>query len=494
MADQDYLAKDQDIMPDGSLAPMGARDDATGTHAGVSPYALDAATRPAFSFDDLDDEIAPDRGPWLTRRRAIIGVSVVVVLAVVGALIARALQPANVPLRFTNAAVTEGNLTVTTSATGQISSGVYNLNFSTSGRITAIDVSPGQNVTAGQVLAQLDTTSLQDALNSAEAGYNSSQVNLNNAYTSQTYADKLAYDTYQQAIVRDAGSQDKLQQDLDQYNQSLAQAQSQVNSAQAQFQSAQAQLTAAQHNLADATLTAPVAGQIASVNGSVGAAAGGSSGSAFIVLVNLTSLSIVAQVNEADIGGVQAGQPVSFTVTAFPSDTFFGTVTSISPVGTTTQNVVTYPVTINIDANSAKQARLFPGMTAQITITTQQVIGALLVPNAALTYARAAVRSGRITATQAQQAIVQAQQLITSATDSTVKQGQASYVLEQQQGKVVAVPVVIGISNGTDTVALAGLSANDIILTGDNQTSTTTTTGASTGGSRLRNGGSLFGG
>jgi multidrug efflux pump subunit AcrA (membrane-fusion protein) len=380
---------------------------------------------------------------------------------------------------------------VTTSATGQISSGVYNLNFFTSGKVAEIDVTAGQNVSAGQVLAKLDTTTLLDALNSAQAGLNSAQVSLNNAYTSRTNSDAIANDNYQKALANAKTTADQ-QAALDQYNQSLAQAQAQVDSAVSQYHNAQNQLTTAQHNFANATLTAPVAGQIAAVNGQVGVAPGSGS-SAFIVLVNLSDLTITAPVNEADIGAIQPGQPVSFTVQAFPADTFAGTVATISPVGTTTQNVVTYPVTVNIDPKSAQQERLFPGMTAQLTITTKQVIDALLVPNTALAYARTAVRSGRVATAQVQQALAQAQQLITNATDDAVKQGSPSYILEQQNGKVVAVPVVTGITDGANTVILSGLNENDPVLTGDNKT-TTTTPASSTQRTRGGAGGGLFGG
>jgi multidrug efflux pump subunit AcrA (membrane-fusion protein) len=480
---EEWQRTNDDIMPDGSLAPVLPQPD-------TAPLAM-APTVPDFSFDDLDDDLAPTPRTGLTRGRIIAGVAVIAVLGLVGGLIAHATHPASVPLVYTNGTVTQGNLTVTTTASGQIGGGVYDLNFATSGTVTAIDVHVGQTVKTGQVLAQLDTTALQDALNSAENGLQNAQVNLNNAYINQADGDAVAYDTYEQNIARDKGNAQKLKQDLDQYNQTLIQAQQQVASAQQQVQNAQIQLTTAQHNLSDATLKAPVAGQIATINGQVGASSGSGS-SSFIVLVNLSALSINAQVNEANIGSLQLGDPVTFTVPAYPSATFYGTVAAITPIGTTTQSVVTFPIAVTIDPASAKQDALYPGMTAQLTITTKQVIAAILVPTTALTYARTAVRSGRITTTATQQALAQAQQLITSATDASVKQGQASYVLEQQQGQVVAVPVVIGISNGTNTVVLTGLQVGDTVLTGDNQQTTTTSTSTSTSGGRGGAGG--FGG
>lgn len=493
MSDQHshFTALNGDIMPDGTPAPVVHRTNEDARVRVSEPMAPYPAHDQLFDFTDEDDEVVPDQGSSLSRRRVIIGVAALLVLVIVGIVIVNATHAAKVPLRYTTTAVVRDNLTVTTATTGQISSGVYNLNFPTGGKIAEIDVTSGQNVKAGQILAKLDPTTLQDSLSSAQSGFNSAQVSLNNAYTNQADSDALAYDNYNQAIA--SGKVDA-KTAKDQLNQALAQAQAQVTSSQAQYRNAQIQLTTAQHNLANATLTAPIDGQIAAINGLAGATASSSGTSGLIVLVNLATLTIAGQVNEADIGNVQVGQPASFTVQAFPADTFFGTVAAISPIGVTTQNVVTYPVTVNIDAASAKQARLFPGMTAQVTITTKQIIDALLIPNTALSYARTAVRSGHITTAQAQQAILQAQQLMTNATDTSVKQGQASYVLEMSNGKVIAVPVVTGFTNGTDTVILAGLNENDGILSGDNQATTTTTT--NTAGQRTRNGGGggLFGG
>ena len=99
---------------------------------------------------------------------------------------------------------------------------------------------------------------------------------------------------------------------------------------------------------------------------------------------------ISASVSEADIGKVQPGQKVNFTLTAFPSRTFTGTVASIQPAGTTTSNVVTYSVLISVDQTDA---RLLPAMTATVTIVTEENDNAVLVPNSAITYAQGAGRS-----------------------------------------------------------------------------------------------------
>jgi HlyD family secretion protein len=488
------LGSEQDVTPndlpkEGEAAPPA-----------IAPPEIAVSRLPAFSFPDDDGGDIPDRPArhWLNWR---VLLAVVVLVALVAGIVIWRTRPTATPIQYTNGTVVQNNLAVTVSATGPISANVYNLSFSATGTVTEIDVKVGQSVRAGQVLAKIDPTSLQNVLNSAQAQLNTAQVNYNNAEVAvtdaqkaQTDSDAVAQDAYNAVVNpgpgKPAPTSQQIQQAQDQLNQALTQAQNAVNSAQAQLTSAQAQLNsaqvqvqAAQANMSQATLAAPVSGEITAVNGSVGgSSSGGSAGSSgagaspFIQMVNLSSLQIVAQVNEADIGTVNTGQAVQFTVQAFPSDTFYGTVVGISPVGQTSSNVVTYPVTIAVDAQSASQARLFPGMTASVTITTQQAVGATLVPNTALSYARTAVTNGRISASAARAAILAAQQMITSAPNGSLNAGTSSFVLEEQNGKLVAVPVVTGIASSTYTVVLAGLNVGDTVITGDNQSTTPTTT------------------
>ena len=93
-----------------------------------------------------------------------------------------------------------------------------------------------------------------------------------------------------------------------------------------------------------------------------------------------------AQVSEADIGKIQAGQKVNFTVTAYPNRTFTGTVAAVEPAGTTTSNVVTYDVLISVDKSDVT---LLPSMTATVSIVTEENDNATLVPTSAISYADA---------------------------------------------------------------------------------------------------------
>jgi hypothetical protein len=184
-----------------------------------------------------------------------------------------------------------------------------------------------------------------------------------------------------------------------------------------------------------------------------------------IVLVNLKTLQVSGLVDEVNIGKVQVGWPVAFTLRAYPQQMFYGTVAGIAPIPHQQQGSVSYAVNVAIDPASASQARLFPAMTVtNIAITTNEAFGAILIPNAALAFARNAVKQGKLSAAQAQAALQQAQQTIVNSNDTALKEGQASYVAQWQNGNLVAVPVIISISDGTDTVVLGGLKAGDPVV------------------------------
>jgi multidrug efflux pump subunit AcrA (membrane-fusion protein) len=139
----------------------------------------------------------------------------------------------------------QGNLAQTVATSGQLSSGIYNLSFFASGRIDSIDVHVGQTVKAGTVLAQLDVTQLQDALNTAEAqlavaqvAYNNALIGLKNAQDNQTAVDAAAQDAYNAVATPQAGQSTPTPQQLqtaqDKLNEAETQAQNLVNAAQAQ--------------------------------------------------------------------------------------------------------------------------------------------------------------------------------------------------------------------------------------------------------------------
>ncbi|MGH7490003.1 MAG: efflux RND transporter periplasmic adaptor subunit, partial [bacterium] len=320
------------------------------------------------------------------------------------------------------ATIANGNLTLTVSATGPVQAGIYNLNFATSGQIAEIDVTVGQQVAAEQVLAKLDTTALQAAVNLAQQQAN------------------VAYDQEQAAIAACSTERNPPVDCVQQAKNAYAAV---IN-----------QLQTAQRNLAGATLTAPHAGVENSINGTVGSApstgGSGTSSSAFIQVVDPSSLTLSASVNEADIGDITVGQQATFTVTSYKGVAFHATVASISQVGSSTSSVVTYPVTFTVDMTRLQGAHLLSGMTATVTITRAQRVNVLLVPASAVTFGRAAASTtsgGFLTRTQVSDVRTQAQQLLTTLQAQNPQISQESpalaWVLERTNGKWVVKPVVL---------------------------------------------------
>jgi len=258
-----------------------------------------------------------------------------------------------------------------------------------------------------QANAQLasDTAKLAAAVVSAQNQVKQAAQAVTTARTGLTQAQAKATATVQSAQQQADSAQGSLKAAQASYAQTAAPPQpADVATAQAQVVNAQAAVDAAQANLDAATLTAPFDGTVAAINGTVGewitGGTGGSttatagSTSALFTLVNLESLQVSAQVNEADIGKIHLGDPVTYAVSAFPDKTFQGTVIAIQPQGTVTQNVVNYTVTGSIQAT--KDSPLYPGMTAAATIIAQHKSNVLLVPNTALSFAQSAFRDGLV--------------------------------------------------------------------------------------------------
>jgi RND family efflux transporter MFP subunit len=442
--------------------------------------------------DEPDDEkeLYPQQPFW--RRPLYIALAVIVVVALIGgALFIKKAFLTTKPIQYQYSNASTGNLAIRVSATGPVAStAVYNLNFPTPAKLTELDVSLGQQVQAGQVLAKIDPTALQDAVNQAQASANSSWTNYQNAILNLN--DVKA----QNNPCPTTGNPPKTQA---QCTQAIDQAQEQVNSDWSQYQVVLAQLQTAQDNLGGATLTAPAAGTVVSINGVIGqtvgsgggSGSGGSSGSsAFIVLENLSQLSITAQVNEADIASVKVGQTASFTVEAYPGDTFHGSVTAISPIGQTSSSVVTYPVTISVDTSNLNGANLLPGMTATLQITTQERIGVVLLPNKALTFARTLLATGQISSGQIRSLLANAAQNAGSQT----QQGTPTFVVELKNGKLTPKIIYTGLTNGTNTEVISGLADGEQVVSGQVGATATTTTGGTGGGGGIFGGGGFGGG
>lgn len=235
-----------------------------------------------------------------------------------------------------------------------------------SGIVNKLYVDYNSVVKKGQVIAELDKTNLISELNTAKANLASTESNL-----SYQNANMKRYQTlYKKGLV----SADEYENALLAYRQ-----------AKEQVASSRENVQKAQTNLGYATITSPIDGTVISKSVEEGqtVAASFNTPELFTIAKDLKNMQVIANVDEADIGGVAVGNRVNFTVDAYPDDTFEGVVKQVRLEATTTNNVVTYEVVISAPNADLK---LKPGLTANVTIFTKEQANILSVANKALRF------------------------------------------------------------------------------------------------------------
>lgn len=262
--------------------------------------------------------------------------------------------------------ISHGDIVETVTATGTLES-VTQVDVGTqvTGIIAKLYADYNTQVKAGQLIAEIDKTTLDAELRSANA-------NLESARTTYEYS-KRNYD-------RDRQLHDK--QLISDYEFETTRKEYQV--AKAAYDKAQADRVRAAKNLSYAEIYSPIDGIVISREVEVGQTVVSSMNVAnLFTIADLSNMRVVADVDEADIGSVKVGMSASFTVDAFPNDVFEGQVTQVRLKPTTTSNVVTYEVLINAPNPELK---LIPGLTANITINVKEARNVLTVPLKALRF------------------------------------------------------------------------------------------------------------
>ena len=329
-------------------------------------------------------------------------------------------------INFKEEAVKTETLQNSVTATGTIEA-VTSVTVGTqvSGIVNKLYVDYNSQVKKGQVIAELDKTNLLSELNTAKANQASATSNL-----SYQAANMNRYQTlYKKGLV----SADEYENALLTYRQAKEQVASSKESVQK-----------AQTNLGYATITSPIDGTVISKSVEEGqtVAASFNTPELFTIAKDLTNMQVVANVDEADIGNVKEGDRVTFTVDAYPDDTFEGTVKQVRLEATTTNNVVTYEVVISAPNADLK---LKPGLTANVTIYTQERSGVLAVANKAL----------RFTPTKE-----------TVGKDMKIVDCKGKNKVWTLNGNTLtAHPVTIGQSDGINTEITKGLKQGDKIVT-----------------------------
>lgn len=271
------------------------------------------------------------------------------------------------PITLTTAKIEKGDIATAVTATGTIEPiTLVEVGTQVSGVISKIYVDYNSEVKAGQVLAELDKRLLASELENANANLQSRQVELD--------LQKQNYDRQKGLWQKQAISK------VDWEN-----AESSYKTAQLAVTSSRAAVLKAQTNLGYATITSTIDGIVVSraVEEGQTVAASFSTPTLFTIANDLTKMRVIANVDEADIGGVQEGQRVSFNVDAFPNDEFEGKVIQVRLEATTTSNVVTYQVVIDAPNPDLK---LKPGLTANVNIYTMEEKDVTLIPSKALRF------------------------------------------------------------------------------------------------------------
>lgn len=276
---------------------------------------------------------------------------------------------------FNTVKITRGNVAESVTATGTVKP-VTEVEVGTqvSGIIDKLYADYNTEVKKGQLIAEMDRITLNSELQSAQAQYSSAKADFE--YQTKIYERNVALHNKQ--LISD--------QDFEQYEYNYLNAKSQL-------QNSEASLAKARRNLSYATITSPIDGVVISREVEEGqtVAAGFETPCLFVIAADLTQMEVVADVDQADIGGIEEGLRAVFTVDAYPDDTFEGVVkqvrigsTSSSSSSTSSSStVVTYEVVISAQNPDLK---LKPRLTADVTIYKNERDNVLTVPNKALRF------------------------------------------------------------------------------------------------------------
>jgi HlyD family secretion protein len=316
-------------------------------------------------------------------------------------------------------------------------------------------------VRKGQVLATLDPTTYQAAVDSAQANIRLAQANADSAVVNvgkmkaQSDMATLTVQRDEPMITQGLITQNQMDTErtaAETARQDYLGAQAQVRVAQAQISVVKGQLEQAQYNLSKTVILSPFDGIVMARNVSIGqtVAASLQTPTLFTLATNLTDMQVDTSVDEADVGSLREKQSAQITVTAFPNVVFSGTVLQVRINPTTVQNVVTYDAVVQVHDTTG---RLLPGMTAQVTIQVGKKTHALAVPIAAVLYrplaapgagaAGAAAGGGGLGA-----GVVQTSGGAPAALPVAGAPGSKVTIWKLVEGKPAPLQVVIGLSDG----------------------------------------------
>lgn len=360
-------------------------------------------------------------------RKGFLGIAVLVAI-IAGVTLFRGGEKA---AEYRTAKVEQGEITTSVSATGKVDAVVtVEVGSQVSGTVQKLFADFNSPVKKGEVVAQIDPSLFQAQVEQAEARLANNEANVEKARLLLADAER-GLKRMEALFARDFVSQSEVEAAQSAHDSAVAG----LRSAETQVAQDRASLKLAEANLRYTTILSPVDGIVISRNVDVGqtVAASLQAPTLFTIAQDLTEMKVDTSVDEADIGRVATGQEAEFTVDAYPDIPFRGTVLDIYNQPIVVQNVVTYNAIIRV---KNPELKLRPGMTANVTIRVAHKENALKLPNAALRY-RPEGESGR---------------------SAPVKRDRRRTieVWALREGKEVAVPVTLGLNDGSFTEVVSG--------------------------------------
>jgi HlyD family secretion protein len=416
-------------------------------------------------------------------RRRLLWLAAAAVAALL-ALVGWALGRHGAELQYLTAKVTRSDIREVVEATGTVDAVVtVQVGSQVSGAIARLNADFNSRVRQGEVVAEIDPQLFQGALLAATADLENARANVvaaaaNLAKAKATLAQTQAEFGRAQALARlEVGSQQAL--DLAQANFQSAKAQvdaaaANVEQAKAQVAQKRAAVSVAKTNLDYTIIRSPIDGTVVARNVDVGqtVAASLQAPTIFTIAQDLTKMRVYAKIDESDVGRIRTGQAVSFKVDAFPKQHFTGQVSQVRMKPTMVQNVVTYDAVVEFDN---PQLKLFPGMTAYVSIPVATANEVVALPNAALHF-RPPLEPEQIRALYAKQGIAD-EEASGAATGGAEQERPASESQQQTvvvwklrgDGAIEPAQLVLGITDHTSTevvsVAAGHLAPGDEVVT-----------------------------
>lgn len=417
----------------------------------------------ADSAPAIETALGLDGAGKAKRRRRIWWSALAVAVMLAGILLTYQWYMSPSPrVEYTTAPATVSDLTVEISATGTLQPLTQvDISSELSGVVREVAVAENQQVRKGDVLAKLDTSKLEAQIERAQASAKAAAASVETA--------RVTLKETEQALARASELARKgmaTQQALDTAQAARDRAKAALDSAKASLAIANADLKLQQADLAKSTIYAPIDGIVLtrSVDPGQTVASSLQAPVLFVIAADLRKMELKAAVDEADIGQIRVGQQARFTVDAFPERPFDAEIRDISYASVTTDGVVTYDARLDVDNTDML---LRPGMTATVSVVTQQAKGVLTVPSSAFRYRPTETRERGFSMLS----------MFTGRRGPMRRPGQTEqppaeglrtlYVLENGQPR--RVDVKIGSSDGDRTEVLSGLEEGDRVITASRQ-------------------------